>query len=118
MVIIVAVEKVDMKTKITKRYTSHFLTAGVIAYSVFAPVSAFEMPCASDYSMYRKQLIAEKWTPVAVKNNIRGFTEVSTGSRIATAKWLNPDRTETFTFILWWKKMKLCISPQFSDSTE
>jgi hypothetical protein len=85
---------------------------------LIAPVSAFVIPCASDYAKYREQLIAEKWTPVAVKNNIRGFTEVSTGSRIATAKWLNPDRTETIIFILWWKKMKLCISPQFSDSPE
>jgi len=81
-------------------------------------MSAIAVPCLSDYPTYRDMLISEKWTPVAVKNNVRDFTEVSTGTRIATATWLNPERTKTIIFVLWWQKMKLCVSPQFSVSPE
>jgi hypothetical protein len=89
-----------------------------VASVVILPMSAIAVPCVSDYDSYRDRLISEKWTPVAVRNNVRGFTEVSTGTRIATAKWLNPDRTETFIFVLWWQKTKLCVSPQFTVSPE
>jgi len=83
-----------------------------------SPPGSFAIPCASDYAAYRQELITDKWTPVAVENSIKEFTEVSTGSRIATAKWLNPDRRKTIIFILWWQEMKLCVSPQFSVSPE
>ena len=89
-----------------------------VASIIFFPGSTLAVPCASDYATYREKLIREKWKPVAVKNNVGGFTEVSAGSRIASAKWLNPDRTETIIFVLWWNKMKLCIPPQFSVSPD
>jgi hypothetical protein len=79
---------------------------------------AMAIPCASDYSTYRRRLFAEKWTPVPVKNNHPPFTEVSAGNRIGTAKWLNPQRTEVYLFSLWRMGDFLCISPNFSTTSE
>ena len=79
-----------------------------------APQKALAIPCATDYANYRNQLLKDKWTPVAVPNNIASYTEVSTGTKIATAKWLNPERSEEFLFVLWWQSKRLCVSPQFS----
>ena len=78
---------------------------------------AMAIPCASDYSTYRRKLLAEKWTPVAVKNSYPPFNEVSSGNRIGTAKWLNPQRNEVYLFILWARGDYYCVSPNFSTDS-
>jgi len=40
-----------------------------------SPPGSFAIPCASDYAAYRQELITDKWTPVAVENSIKEFTE-------------------------------------------
>jgi len=81
-------------------------------------VDASGIPCASDYGKCRLLLLKNGWIPVAVTNSYPPFTEVSSGNRIATAKWLNPMRTESTQFVLWWQNKVLCISPQFTSSVD
>jgi len=87
--------------------------AVVLTTILIAPQQALAIPCATHYAYYRNQLLKDKWTPVAVTNNYL-YTEVSTGTKIATARWLNPERSEEFVFVLWWQSKRLCVSPQFS----
>jgi hypothetical protein len=92
----------------------YLLKVVCLATILSLPHQALAVPCATDYANYRTILLKDKWTPVAVANNIASYTEVSTGTRIATAKWMNPERNEEFLFVLWWQSKRLCVSPQFS----
>ena len=85
--------------------------SGIIAILAILPINAAGFPCAAEYKEYRKKLITEKWIPVAVANNVKGFTEVVSGTRLASATWLDPSRKKTWILVLWWEKMKLCVPP-------
>lgn len=78
--------------------------------------------CATDYANYRTMLLKNGWTPVSVANNISeqsysgsshsSYVEVVTGTKIASARWLNPKKNKQVSFVLWWQP-NLCVSPQF-----
>jgi hypothetical protein len=88
----------------------------VVILSLSSPLKAGALPCASDYEAYRRRLVEQRWLPVEVANHTKEYKEVSTGSRIGTATWFNPMRSQKIVLVLWWQKMKLCVSPQFSVS--
>lgn len=68
--------------------------SGVITILANLPINAAGLPCAAEYKEYRRRLIAEKWIPVAVANNVKGFTEVVSGTRLASATWLDPSESQ------------------------
>jgi len=94
-----------------KQTTKVAVLSGIIAILANLPINAAGFPCAAEYKEYRKKLITEKWIPVAVANNVKGFTEVVSGTRLASATWLDPSRKKTWILVLWWEKMKLCVPP-------
>lgn len=94
------------------------LLLSAVILSLASPLKAVALPCASDYEEYRRRLIEQRWLPVEVANHTTEHKEVSTGSRIGTATWINPIRGQKIVLVLWWQKMKLCVSPQFSVSPQ
>jgi hypothetical protein len=64
----------------------HLLRSVFLATILMEPQQVLAIPCATDSANYRNQLLKEKWMPVAAPNNIASYTEISTGTRIATAQ--------------------------------